>query len=66
MKLTVSCQICGTILSMVEKDTVSQDDINSYIANSSCSMDGPFQQYDDQGNALPLDTSNIAAVKTVS
>lgn len=66
MLLTVSCQICGKILCVVDKDSVSQQDINDYTLGSSCSVDGPFQQYDDQGNPLPLDTSNIAAVKTVS
>lgn len=38
MKLTTSCQVCGTILSVVEKDMVTQDDINNYQQNSSCSV----------------------------
>lgn len=65
MKLTVSCQICGRVISAVEKPEVSQDDITSYVNNSSCQMDGPFQEYDDQGNALPMDFSNIVATKTL-
>lgn len=66
MKLTVSCQICGRILSICEKDQITQDDMNSYSSNSSCQVDGPFQQFDDEGNLLPLDTSNIVATKTNS
>lgn len=66
MKLRVSCQICGRILSQVEKDEISQSDMNDYIANSSCEMDGPFKEYDEEGVQLPLDTSNIVATKTVS
>jgi hypothetical protein len=66
MKLTVSCQICGRTISVVEKCDISQDDMNSYVANSSCQVDGPFQQYDEDGNPLPLDTSNIVATKTLT
>lgn len=66
MKLTVSCQICGRVISLCEKDQISQSDMDSAIAISSCEVDGPFQQYDDQGNSLPLDTSNIVATKTNS
>lgn len=65
MKLTISCQICGRTISVVEKCDVTQDDMTSYAANSSCQVDGPFQQYDVDGNPLPLDTSNIVATKTI-
>lgn len=38
MKLTISCQICGTILSVVEKDAITQEDLADYGANSSCTV----------------------------
>jgi hypothetical protein len=66
MKLTVSCQICGRIIAVAEKDNFSADDINMYQNQSSCEVDGPFQQYDGDGNPLPLDTSNIVVSKTAS
>lgn len=65
MKLTVTCRICGKILSEVEKDSISDIDIDSYEASSSCETDGPFQEYDEEGLPLPMDNSNIIAVKTL-
>lgn len=64
MKLTVSCQICGRILAISEKDDFSDSEISMYENSCSCEIDGPFPQYDDEGDLLPPDTSNIIAVKT--
>lgn len=64
MKLTVSCQICGRVISICEKDSFSQYDMDNAVATSSCQVDGPFPSVDDEGNPLPLDTSNIVATKT--
>lgn len=66
MKLTVSCQICGRIMAIAEKDDFKDEDISIYEESSACEMDGPFQQYDDEGNPIPLDFSNIIAVKTLT
>jgi hypothetical protein len=66
MKLAITCQICGRTISSVEKYQITQDDINNYSNNSSCQVDGPFQTFDDDGNPLPLDYSNIVATKTLT
>ncbi len=59
MKLTVTCQTCGKILSVVSKDQVSQQDIIDYQTNSYCNTvagesvdaDGnPIIVYDGQSN----------------
>jgi hypothetical protein len=65
MKLSITCQTCGRTISIIEKDSISQDDIDNYSTSSSCEVDGPFQQYDDDGNPLPMDYSNIVATKTL-
>lgn len=63
----MSCQICGRIMSVIEKDNdFSDSDISMYKNSCSCEIDGPFQQYDDEGNPLPVDNSNIIATKTLS
>lgn len=66
MKLTITCQICGRMISSIEKCDISQDDINNYSTNSTCEVDGPFQQYDDEGNPIPVDYSNIVATKILT
>ncbi len=38
MRLTTSCQICGTILSVIEKYQITSDDINEYESNSYCNI----------------------------
>jgi hypothetical protein len=38
MKLTVTCQICGTILTVIQKNTVTAEDIAEYEANTSCDV----------------------------
>lgn len=42
MKITVSCQKCGKILALAEKDLVTQDDLNMYMSTCVCDTDGPF------------------------
>lgn len=51
MKLLVTCQTCGKTLSIVEKDFVTNEDVELYQATSSCEDDGP---------------DNIVVSKTVS
>lgn len=66
MKLTITCQICGKILTIIEKDQVSDEDVNLYSQSSSCDtiqgagVDGygnPITLYDGQ--------ANIQATKTL-
>ncbi len=70
MKITVSCQKCGRILAQAEKDVVTQDDLDMYMANCSCQYDGPFPPVmglDDQGNPIELEpavANTIIAVMT--
>lgn len=65
MKLTVSCKTCGKVISLSEKDDVSDSDIASAENSSACETDGPFQEFDDNGDPIPMDFSNIIAVKTL-
>ena len=58
MKLTITCQICGKILTKVEKDQISDDDIQMY--ESACSCD----TVQDDGITIDGQT-NIQATKTV-
>lgn len=71
MKLTVVCQKCARVISAVEKDSISQGDIDMYVSNSVCDMDGPFPAQmgqDDDGNPIVLvpavENDQIVAVKT--
>lgn len=64
MKLTVSCKDCGRIILLAEKDDFQDDEIQNYENSCSCEVDGPFQEYDEDGNPLSMDFSNIVAVKT--
>lgn len=59
MKLTISCQTCGKVLAAIQKDQVTQDDINMYEAGAFCStvagagVDGdgnPITLYDGSNN----------------
>ncbi len=50
----------------VEKDIITQEDLNFYSTSVYCEMDGPFPEYDSDGNKLPSDTSNIVVAKTLS
>jgi hypothetical protein len=40
MKLTVTCRVCGEIITIVEKECIHKEDINEYQANCSCDADG--------------------------
>lgn len=72
MKITVSCKTCGKILSIAEKDQVSDADLDMYMANSRCDQDGPFPPVmgaDDEGNPIELSPAvenTIIATKTES
>jgi hypothetical protein len=72
MKITVSCQKCGRVLAVAEKDVVTQDDLNMYMASCSCQFDGPFPAVmgpDDEGNYVELEpaiSNTIIAVMTES
>jgi len=72
MKITVSCQKCGRILAIAEKDVVTQDDLDMYMASCSCQFDGPFPAVmglDDQGDPIvvtPAVENTIIAVMTKS
>jgi len=57
MKLTVSCQICGTILSEIEKQQISDDDVQMYEQASFCNVLGP-------DGVTPDGQTNIQATKT--
>lgn len=70
MKLTVSCQKCGKILSVVEKDQISNDDIAMYQSNAFCdTVQGIVDVEDEEGNITPTTVydaqDSILATKTV-
>jgi hypothetical protein len=62
--ITVTCNICNATILTANGDSLSQNDINNYGQSCSCNMDGPFQTYDDNGNPLPMNYSNIVATLT--
>ena len=58
MKLTVTCQLCGKVLSVVEKDQVTEQDIQDYESMMSCST--------VQSDGVTVDgQSDIQVTKTV-
>jgi len=40
MQLIVICQVCGTVLTQLEKDIINQDDITLYQQGCACSNCG--------------------------
>lgn len=60
MKLTISCQECGKILSLVEKPEITQDDLDLYKYNCSCEIHGPFPPEEGEEETPP---DNIMVVK---
>lgn len=59
MKLTVTCQTCGKILSEIEKDSITDEDLAMYENNASCDT--------VQSDGVTLDgQQNIQVMKTVS
>lgn len=62
MKLSVSCQICGKVLCIIEKDNITDDDVNLYETTCSCDT---VQGVDADGNLIYDGQSNIQATKTV-
>lgn len=65
MKLTITCQACGKVLATVQKNQVTQDDINMYEASSSCDTVAG-ESVDDTGNPITLydGQANIQATMT--
>lgn len=67
MKLTVICQTCGKKLSVVEKDQISQEDINMYTNNSTCPEDDTYEDVpalDENGDPV-LDGEGNPTMKTI-
>lgn len=66
MKLTITCQTCNKILTVVEKDNFSQSDIDMYEASLSCDT-VQKSSFDDDGNPVVVydGSDNIQATKTV-
>lgn len=67
MKLTITCQICGKILSAIDKPQISDDDIAMYKASSFCdTVQG--STVDEDGNDVTVydGQTNIQTTKTVS
>jgi hypothetical protein len=59
MKLTVTCQLCGKTLAVVEKDHITDDDIAMYEVSASCDT--------VQADGITLDgQEDIQATKTVN
>jgi hypothetical protein len=67
MKLTVSCQTCGKVLAVIDKDQVTSDDVNMYEQSSSCDTIAS-ESFDENGNPIIVydGNSNIQATMTVS
>lgn len=53
MNLSISCQACGKILAVVEKDQVTQDDIIMYEAGAFCQTIAG-ETVDSDGNSIPV------------
>lgn len=62
--IIVKCTICNQTLITAEGTSLGESDVNMYNNSCQCSVDGPFQTYDDNGNPLPMDYSNIVATLT--
>lgn len=59
MKLTVTCQLCGKILSVIQKDQITNEDIDMYKSSSFCDT------LQDDGVTKDGQT-NVQVAKTVS
>lgn len=66
MKLTISCQTCGKILMIAEKDNFSDEDISMYKQSSSCDTLVIENAIDEDGNVINIydGTANVIATKT--
>jgi len=53
MKLTVTCQTCGKILSVIEKDQITLEDLDMYAQSSSCDTVAGTTT-DDDGNSVTV------------
>lgn len=67
MKLTITCQVCGKVLCIIEKDQISDADIAMYQAGSYCDTVVDTIT-DEDGNTVTLfdAQTSIQATKTVS
>jgi hypothetical protein len=59
--ITVKCNICNSIILLANGPLLNQSDADIYSKSCSCNIDGPVQAYDEDGNPLPMDYSNIVA-----
>jgi hypothetical protein len=55
-KMTVSCQLCGKILTVIEKETISAEDLSDGVLNSYCETDGQVQIHNGQLNIIAVRT----------
>jgi succinate dehydrogenase flavin-adding protein (antitoxin of CptAB toxin-antitoxin module) len=66
MKIHVVCQTCGKTLSVVEKEQVSQEDLDMYRQMSSCPDDDTFETIvDEEGNETVNKISTVTAIKVL-
>lgn len=68
--ITVTCSTCNTKLVEANGPLLGQADVDAYQQSCSCNtitngvVDGPVQTYDENGNPLPMNSSNIVVVLT--
>ena len=61
MILTIKCSICQQQLLHLENKNITDSDVAFYRTTTGCDQHGPFIQYDQDGNQLPIDDSNIVS-----
>jgi len=59
--IIVKCNICNQTLLEASGPKLDANEVALYSKSCSCNLDGPFQSYDEDGNPLPMDYSNIIA-----
>ena len=59
MQLIVTCNLCQEEILKLTKDIINEEDVDLYKRGCGCSSHGPVQEYDENGNALDIDSSNI-------
>lgn len=65
MKLIASCTICNQIILSVYKNFIIDQDIEDYKRSCSCEIHGPFQEFNELGEELPKDYSNISVFDSI-
>lgn len=64
MRLTISCQVCGKILSIIEKDQITDNDVSTYISTNSCDTVSGSTIDEDENTIILYDgQTNIQATK---